>query len=1297
MDPQRTKSNGGHGASHVETAMETTLQSDLDALLRVRNRLAHAPDSALPKILTGLLPRLLFRLERNCSSTVISTAEDMEPKTMSENERGLRDKAHTQLTGILTHALERIRGGRHTLPSGAPWVPALLPLLEQDLKSPVAETFLLLILQNSIPRYEADSTLEALSPLSYYVHSLHQKILASQSTPVTESTLLNFRTASWICFDILAISWGLPALIDWDRDHFEEYEWSTPSTPKEAFLEHGPRQSNNNNQTPSTCLHYSGMFQLWLDLFLFWPEESRSGRRQGRFLRAAEVLVENATGMTPEGLKRLNHRCRGQSWNIRYLRELKLACMHHVVAPLRSLRSADKLEGDVLVMRSLLLCVLTSTTGSMHGKVAIEFVNKLSLQLATNNKLRGNRCRHQVASLPTVGDAWVSSSSLLLASCLLVLVLGDRVSVPVLDKYPEEKHEIEAVLGAFSFLPPAEDDGDAEMEMEADHNRLRENLHPANGNRNNASATNLLERAPMPFGVAERALDFIMTKLLPASEEEVGSSSSAISGSARYHTNAKAGSDLRLFVDLVVALSEKKGIIGSYWAIQCLDGLYTYTRISAEQTNGKPTLEDSTNQGSWVRSFYGTCFEISSRVLSQIANVEAETMVMLGEIQQQHEPNQMLPGGVPGPFERRRDLNTLLAGHRNSQKKRQLRVDCAMRARKKAYRMVTELAPNIGLLDPANGKDSKKQKSSALLDMPVILLKCAIGEEDTSMHPHVSKALEATLAVYKQSLATSDSKTLQSQVAALLPSLLFAVCSPCSAARLAAARWVVDFVQALDPPVAWHVCNFLAEDMDPFVSGVAKKAIKTMKASVPRKHSQLQAELSFLNLSETRDLALIHADVEEQVEQIASALHLSVGVARVLLSDFLFNKDSVIASCNDNRIATLEQCGVGRHSEKVDTLMADIDETIICGICYDEVEGNQIYVMPCEHPFCHSCWESYLNCAIQERPSSSNAALAVTCPDHGCRERVTKEDLQIVAPGLAGQWDLNFIRAFIGRRGGYSLCPGPDCTIVACSPQHAKEPGKTMIAKCTHCATSFCFSCGATPHQPARCADFAEWSRIFGSSDFWVKKNAKPCPGCNVPIEKNQGCNHMKCSQCNFDFCWLCLGPLNTHLEPHICNRYQPHANAEDEEDRRALFFTDRFKAHDDAEIFAKNELKSFVEKKEKLATETLWFASDDDLELMQNATETLVRARNFLKNSYVSAWAMRNNLDQRDLFESRQANLELFTEKLSQLLLTKVHQLYMEQGARAIHLHFRAMSFSTESIIRYMSRILSVVEGTEL
>ena len=69
---------------------------------------------------------------------------------------------------------------------------------------------------------------------------------------------------------------------------------------------------------------------------------------------------------------------------------------------------------------------------------------------------------------------------------------------------------------------------------------------------------------------------------------------------------------------------------------------------------------------------------------------------------------------------------------------------------------------------------------------------------------------------------------------------------------------------------------------------------------------------------------------------------------------------------------------------------------------------------------------------------------------------------------------------------------------------------------------------------------------------YWLVTHCKACPSCRSPIQKNEGCNHIKCSKCKFDFCWVCLDAWKKHSSTtggyFRCNRYDAVSKADEKQ-----------------------------------------------------------------------------------------------------------------------------------------------------
>eukprot|EP00658_Telonema_sp_P-2_P080462 TRINITY_DN8011_c0_g1_i1.p1 TRINITY_DN8011_c0_g1~~TRINITY_DN8011_c0_g1_i1.p1 ORF type:complete len:226 (-),score=34.26 TRINITY_DN8011_c0_g1_i1:39-716(-) len=177
-----------------------------------------------------------------------------------------------------------------------------------------------------------------------------------------------------------------------------------------------------------------------------------------------------------------------------------------------------------------------------------------------------------------------------------------------------------------------------------------------------------------------------------------------------------------------------------------------------------------------------------------------------------------------------------------------------------------------------------------------------------------------------------------------------------------------------------------------------------------------------------------------------------------------------------------------------------------------------------------------------------------------------------------------------------------------------------------------------------------------GETVNWLLINTKPCPGCNNPIEKNGGCNHMTCNKCRHEFCWVCMGKWSAHNSNYYdCNK-KKQATADDVKRSTAeknlnhyMHYYERYNNHRRSRALDKKTIqrvRSFIDTTAHNDT-----SGGVGMEYLADAARTLAEARHVLSITYVYAYYNDDKSINLPLFEYNQGQLEFATEQLSSIV----------------------------------------------
>ncbi|XP_030056106.1 ankyrin repeat and IBR domain-containing protein 1 isoform X1 [Microcaecilia unicolor] len=375
-------------------------------------------------------------------------------------------------------------------------------------------------------------------------------------------------------------------------------------------------------------------------------------------------------------------------------------------------------------------------------------------------------------------------------------------------------------------------------------------------------------------------------------------------------------------------------------------------------------------------------------------------------------------------------------------------------------------------------------------------------------------------------------------------------------------------------------------------------------------------------------------------------------------------------------------------------------DTPLCGICMCNISVFEDPVdIPCGHDFCRTCWEAFLNLKIQEGEAHN-----IFCPAYECFQLVPVDVIESVVSKEMDKRYLQFdIKAFVENNTAIKWCPTPGCDrAVKLTKQGSNTSGSDTLrfpllrAPAVDCGKGhlFCWECLGEAHEPCDCQTWKNWlqkvsemkpEELVGVNEayedaancLWLLTNSKPCANCKSPIQKNEGCNHMQCAKCKYDFCWICLEEWKKHSSStggyYRCTRYEVIQQVEEQSkemtveaekkhkryqelDRFMHYYT-RFKNHELSYQLEQRLLKTAKEKMEQLSRALGGIQGGcPDTTFIEHAVHELLKTRRILKCSYPYGFFLEPKSTKKEIFELMQTDLEMVTEDLAQ----KVNRPYL-------------------------------------
>lgn len=216
-----------------------------------------------------------------------------------------------------------------------------------------------------------------------------------------------------------------------------------------------------------------------------------------------------------------------------------------------------------------------------------------------------------------------------------------------------------------------------------------------------------------------------------------------------------------------------------------------------------------------------------------------------------------------------------------------------------------------------------------------------------------------------------------------------------------------------------------------------------------------------------------------------------------------------------------------------------------CYVCYGPIESTDRFVLPdCGHVYCQSCIARYLTVSTVDgqvyptcfypldNPSIRNEDVEKK-DSPKCNVRISSSVIKSVFVSNNDEVSLKKYNRFLFMKENFHARECPKCDhlqiwnekvvpIDASAHVIENERQNAYTIICDSCSYKYCYHHGGA-HEGGTCEMYNQSiEKELSLSNEFIALSSKPCPGCGVLLTKSSGCNHMVCTQCNTNFCWLC-------------------------------------------------------------------------------------------------------------------------------------------------------------------------------